>query len=160
MRIFSVQLFTAKMLFALAVFTTAAESSSHKPFVMSTNSAKLRVVDGDSINYGRHHFRLCGIQSPERKMFYYHQATNLLRGFIERGRLTAHVVDIDKYGRKVAVFYANNNRESVNEKMVKAGGAKHYKRFSHNCSKFISPRLFDILEKRARRGRLGLWRRH
>ncbi len=52
----------------------------------------------------------------------------------------AHVVDIDKYDRKVVVTFIKGEKESLNEKMVKRGTAWPFRRYSAGCEPLIKIR--------------------
>lgn len=152
-----------RFLFRRAVFVFAIlfliDGAAAKTYTLKTSSSKFRVVDGDSVNYGKLKFRLCGIQAPEYDMPRYDYATQMLKRLLGQGLVLAHVVDIDKYKRKVVVMFTGGHI-SVNEKMVQLGGAKHYKRFSANCEPLIAITRFNAAEKRARRHRHGIWKGH
>ena len=124
---------------------------------LNASSPGFHVVDGDSVNYGKLRFRLCGIQAPERNKPGYDESTAMLKSFLGTELITAHVVDIDKYSRAVVVLYETGETQSANERMVFKGGAKHYKRFSKNCTKFIPRKTFFAAEKEAREKKLGIW---
>ena len=83
----------------------------------------------------------------------------MLKQLLGRGKITAHVVDIDKYKRKVAVMYAGGGSVSVNETMVRLGGAWHFRRFSPTCAAHVSPAKFNAAENYAKKKKLGIWRR-
>ncbi len=46
---------------------------------------------------------------------------NLRELLKQRENIVVHVVDIDKYDRKVVVTFIKGKKESLNEKMVKRG---------------------------------------
>ena len=143
------------------VFAAANDAAAKKTHSFNASSSKFYIVDGDTVHYGKLKFRLCGIQSPEKYAPRpYKMATRMLQTIIGKKRIRAHVVAIDKYNRKVAVLYAGgDNVVSVNEKMVRQGGAKHYRRFSENCIPHVRPAQFDAAEKIARKKRRGIWKR-
>lgn len=143
---------------ACAVLMSAPVAAA-KEYALRAVSSKFYVVDGDSVNYGKLKFRLCGIQAPERSHPLYRQTTLMLKNLFGRKRISAHVRDIDKYKRKVVVMFAAGEKVSVNEKMVRLGGARHYRRFSKNCAPYVYPAQFAAAEKRAKKRRLGIWAR-
>ncbi|MBE8158744.1 MAG: thermonuclease family protein, partial [Betaproteobacteria bacterium] len=106
---------------------------------------------------GRLKFRMCGIQAPERFRPFYDDAGRMLKQLFGRKTIAVYVVDIDKYKRKVAVMFAAGEAVSINEKMVRYGGAKHYKRFSQNCAAYVSPARFVAAEKSAKKQKRGIW---
>ena len=158
------------MLLAMTAGAAAAEKLERAEIIVLNPAAKkFHVVDGDSVRYGRVHFRLCGIQAPERGHRLYGWTTAMLRNLLgRREKISAHITDIDKYGRKVAVMFVGDvNAEekssaankSVNEKMVEAGAAYHFRRYSANCLPLTSPRRFAAAQSKAKKSARGLWRR-
>ena len=158
------------MLLAMTAGAAAAEKLERAEIIVLNPAAKkFHVVDGDSVRYGRVHFRLCGIQAPERGHRLYKWTTAMLRNLLgRREKISAHITDIDKYGRKVAVMFVGDvNAEeksseiktSVNEKMVEAGAAYHFRRYSANCLPLTSPRRFAAAQSKAKKSARGLWRR-
>ncbi len=69
-----------------------------------------------------------------------------------------HVVDIDKYDRKVVVTFIKGKKESLNEKMVKRGVAWHFLRYFVGCEPLIKIRDLNKADKHARRQEIGVWR--
>ena len=158
------------MLLAMTAGAAAAETLERAEIIMLNPAAKkFHVVDGDSVRYGRVHFRLCGIQAPERGHRLYGWTTAMLRSLLgQREKISAHITDIDKYGRKVAVMFvgdvnaegkSSETKTSVNEKMVEAGAAYHFRRYSANCLPLTSPRRFAAAQSKAKKSARGLWRR-
>ena len=158
------------MLLAMTAGAAAAETLERAEIIVLNPAAKkFHVVDGDSVRYGRVHFRLCGIQAPERGHRLYKWTTAMLRSLLgRREKISAHITDIDKYGRKVAVMFVGDvnaeekssaAKKSVNEKMVEAGAAYHFRRYSANCLPLTSPRRFAAAQSKAKKSARGLWRR-
>ena len=158
------------MLLAMTAGAAAAETLERAEIIVLNPAAKkFHVVDGDSVRYGRVHFRLCGIQAPERGHRLYKWTTAMLRNLLgQREKISAHITDIDKYGRKVAVMFvgdvnaegkSSETKTSVNEKMVEAGAAYHFRRYSANCLPLTSPRRFAAAQSKAKKSARGLWRR-
>ena len=158
------------MLLAITAGAATAERLERAEIIVLNPAAKkFHVVDGDSVRYGRVHFRLCGIQAPERGHRLYKWTTAMLRNLLgRREKISAHITDIDKYGRKVAVMFVGDvnaegkfseTKTSVNEKMVEAGAAYHFRRYSANCLPLTSPRRFAAAQSKAKKSARGLWRR-
>ena len=65
-------------------------------------------------------------------------------------------MDRDKYNRTVAevLFDTPNGEQSVQEEMLKAGMAYHYKQFSGNCH---NSDVFETAEDIGRSQKLGVW---
>ncbi len=70
----------------------------------------------------------------------------------------AHVVDIDKYDRKVVVTFIKGKKESLNEKMVKHGVAWYFRRYFAVCEPLIKIRDLNKAEKHAHRQEIRVWR--
>ena len=158
------------LLMMMTTGATVAEGLERAEIIVLNPAAKkFHVVDGDSVRYGRVHFRLCGIQAPERGHRLYKWTTAMLRNLLgRREKISAHITDIDKYGRKVAVMFvgdvnaegkSSETKTSVNEKMVEAGAAYHFRRYSANCLPLTSPRRFAAAQSKAKKSARGLWRR-
>lgn len=147
--------------FVLAVVPFLINGAAAKTYTFNASSPKFYVVDGDTVHYGKLKIRLCGIQAPEKSAPRpYKLTTKMLRRIVGREKIRAHVVAIDKYKRKVAVLFAGgDDAVSVNEKMVRRGGAKHYRRFSESCEPLIPRARLDAAEERARKKHLGIWKR-
>jgi len=59
-------------------------------------------------------------------------------------------MDTDRYGRTVGVVYTLPDSANLNEALLKAGLAWHYKYYDHNPN-------WSGLEEEARSKKLGLW---
>jgi endonuclease YncB( thermonuclease family) len=76
-----------------------------------------RVVDGDTIAFGKVRVRLFGIDAPERSASGGKAATEYLRGTIT-GAVMCAVVDSDRYGRPVAL--CRSGGVDLSEAMLRA----------------------------------------
>ena len=92
--------------------------------------------------------RLHGIDCPERNQPFSLAAKNKLADLIFSKQIKFIRMDIDRYGRTVAMVFINH--ENVNESMLWAGLAWHFKRYDQNPA-------WDALERAAARKRTGLW---
>lgn len=138
----------------LAVFFLAA---------FAEPASSVRVMDGDTVKVGTTTVRLYGIDAPEKKQD---------GGLASKARLE-HLVascasmriearDIDRYGRTVGVITCQGRKASLNEAMVLAGAAWHYRAYA-SCS--TSERLkggsidcaIASAEASARKKRIGIW---
>ena len=90
------------------------------------------VIDGDSLrvrerrrNGQELEVRLFAIDAPELGQRYSARARNYLVR-LAQGRLFLDVVDVDQYGRAIAVAYRRSPQDSINLAMVRAGWARYY----------------------------------
>lgn len=121
------------------------------------------VYDGDTFRVkcdGREQkIRLCGIDAPEAKQPLGIESRDYLRSLIAKASNKVIVVEMDrdKYNRTVAevLFDTPEGERSVQEEMLKAGMAYHYKQFSDNCH---NRDVFDTAEDIGRSQKLGVWR--
>jgi len=121
------------------------------------------IYDGDTFRVkcdGREEkIRLCGIDAPELKQPPGIEARNYLRGILAKaqGRVIVIEMDRDKYGRTVAevLFDTPEGEQSVQEEMLKAGMAYHYKQYSGNCH---NRDVFDAAEEIGRSQQRGVWK--
>src|SRR5262245_11820730 len=114
-----------------------------------------RVFDGDSFilsaaNGAKVEVRLAGIDAPEKNQPYADTARAALRGLILDRNLRLEVLDVDRYGRKVARAYREPDGMEVNAELIRRGHAWVYRRRAYD------PALYD-LERAARDRKLGLW---
>lgn len=120
------------------------------------SSAKVKVIDGDSIVVGGKEVRMEGIDAPE-----YHQncfdakgetyacgveAYEYLRKQVKGKKVRCEPMEIDRYKRVVAVCFANDI--NLNAQMVKSGHAVAYDRYDDT---------YVPLEKEAMRNKRGIW---
>lgn len=116
----------------------------------------IRVVDGDTIyiqtDKGQVKIRLSGIDCPEREQPYGDKATEFAYEMVMDKTITAiaNLADVyDRYGRFLGNVIMEDGK-SLNEELVAAGLAWHYKYYSND------PVLAE-LEVKAQEGKLGLW---
>lgn len=120
------------------------------------------VYDGDTfrVRCGNREqkIRLCGIDAPEAKQPLGIEARNYLRSLVARakGQVIVMEMDRDKYGRSVAevLLESPSGEQSVQEEMLKAGMAYHYKQYSSNCH---NRDVFDTAEEMGRSQQRGVW---
>lgn len=125
-------------------------------FTGAAVSAKVKVIDGDSILLNEREIRLSGIDAPEYHQFCYDAANKAyhcgddsfkaLQKMINE-RLECKTITVDRYKRDVAVCYVDG--EDINRKMILSGWAVSYNRYSHE---------YDDAEKEAQRNKRGIWR--
>jgi micrococcal nuclease len=92
--------------------------------------------------------RLHGIDCPEKAQDFGQVAKTFLSNLIYNKTVRVKITDIDRYGRTIGLVMIDSI--NVNEELLKAGLAWHYKRYDKN-PKWAS------LEVEARHSRKGLW---
>lgn len=120
------------------------------------------VYDGDTFRVkcsGREQkIRLCGIDAPEAKQPLGIASRDYLRSLVAKAsnRVIVIEMDRDRYGRTVAevLFDTPEGEQSIQEEMLKAGFAYHYKQYSGNCH---NRDVFDTAEDIGRSQKLGVW---
>ena len=138
-------------------YSGSAENLDSAPATVSAKNKitgkAAKIIDGDTFDLlladrTIRRIRLFGIDCPERAQAYYQVAKDELGTLLRNASLTIDIRDIDRYGRTVGIVQAN--QKNVNEAMLSAGFAWHYRRYDNNPE-------WSLLEKAARRQSLGLW---
>ena len=93
--------------------------------------------------------RLHGIDCPEKGQDFGTAARQKLSSLVFGKMVRIEKKDTDRYGRTIGIVYADGAM-SVNEQMLQAGLAWHYKQYDQNPA-------WARLEQAARRNRAGLW---
>jgi len=137
---------------ALLLFTLAFQARAGSPDFSGVVS---RIFDGDSFLVRNAEgkdidVRLIDIDAPEKNQPYGDQARAALIKLIGSRRVFVHVIDIDKYQRKLARVYREPDRIDVARAMVHDGHVWVYRRTVRDES-------LVALEESARADRLGLW---
>lgn len=113
----------------------------------------VRVADGDTFTLlvagQQHRIRLHGIDCPEKGQPYNRVATRLTKDLLASGTVKVQQMDIDRYGRVVGVVLINDTI-NLNERLLEAGLAWHYKSYDGNPA-------WAELESNARSAKRGLW---
>jgi endonuclease YncB( thermonuclease family) len=111
------------------------------------------VSDGDTItilhdDYSQEKIRLFGIDCPEKSQAFGQRAKQFTSSQVYGKVVTIRRMAEDRYGRTVAwVFVGKTN---VNEELVKAGYAWHFRKYSNDLE-------LQRLEDDARNAKRGLW---
>lgn len=112
----------------------------------------VRVFDGDTVEVLRDQvplrIRLEGIDCPERAQAWSRKATELTTRLAAGKTATIRVLDVDRYGRKVARLVVGGRDLSL--ELLRAGLAWHYAWFNHEDA-------LARLESEARAARRGIW---
>ena len=139
-----------RLLFILVLIFVAAGAKSQQL------NGHVSVIDGDTLKMDKHWIRLHGIDAPEsrqecqNKLSQTYQcgqiATQRLIEMINGQKVSCEVKDTDRYGRAVAVCFAQ--RVNLNERLVLEGLVVAYQKYSND---------FLTAEKVAKSNALGLW---
>ena len=134
------------------VLMAQAEAKDLAPW----SSAKVKVIDGDSIVVGGKEVRMEGIDAPE-----YHQdcfdakgeayacgvkAYEYLNQKVKGKKVRCEPIEIDRYKRVVAVCFAGG--ANLNAEMVNSGNAVAYDRYDD---------AYVPLEQEAKQNKRGIW---
>lgn len=114
------------------------------------------VSDGDTItviqaNKKQVKIRVYGIDTPEMSQDFGKRAKKFTSGMVYRKNITAIPMDMDKYGRTVALVYVDG--KCLNEMLIENGYAWVYTKY---C-KDDSCKLWKLKEQVARNNNMGLW---
>lgn len=112
------------------------------------------LADGDTFTVlvGGHRqvkVRLHGVDCPERRQDFGSRAQQFTSSLIAGKVVRVQVKNKDRYGRTIGIVQLDNNRV-LNEELLKAGMAWHYKRYDQS-------REWAKLELQARTQKKGLW---
>lgn len=137
-----------RLLAATAFLLTALSASAYRITGIVTF-----IKDGDTIeilsNNRPYRIRLNGIDCPEKKQAFGNRAKQYTSELCYRKLVTANITDTDRYGRYIADVKLPSGRV-LNEELLKAGLAWHYKLYSQ------SKKLAE-LERISRKAKRGLW---
>jgi endonuclease YncB( thermonuclease family) len=120
-----------QIVLAIAVLLSAPATA------LAATSGPARVIDGDTIDVSGQRIRLHGIDTPEVEQSCQRggvswlcgaEATKTLKGLIRGSDVSCSERDQDRYGRIVAVCYANGR--DLNAAMVLLGLALAYRKYS------------------------------
>ena len=119
----------------------------------------VKVSDGDTLNVQKVEngkfvgeivkIRMFGIDAPEKTQDYGNESKQALEKLISGKTLEIEEKNRDRYGRTVAVVYADG--KNVNEEMVKAGNAWWYQEYDKNDTRM------QAYQENAKKNKLGLF---
>ena len=120
---------------------------------MAITGRVLEVYDGDTITVlsGQNKFRvrLFGIDAPEVLQEYGIQARDRLRELILGQVVTVEVLNVDQYGRAVAII--RKDLQEVNTEMVRSGAAWHYVQYAAGENDLANA------QQEAKKAQAGIW---
>jgi endonuclease YncB( thermonuclease family) len=115
----------------------------------------VKVRDGDSllleVAKKKVEVRLFGIDAPELNQPGGKSARDFLAGLVVGKKVTIKKMDMDRYGRVVALLYTTPH-ESLNERLLAGGYAWWYRKTANHYGNFESA------YKKAKASKLGIWR--
>ena len=159
------------LIFSVLICTSCTPSPA---FAYTLQGTVVYVYDGDTILLkeadhdhgvtsaleGRHRVRLASIDAPEKDQPYGIESTLLLRKLLQNNTVLANIIDIDKYGRKIAYVHINDHlhcplgNSDISSLMLANGAAWHYKAFDKTSAQYD---MHYALEQQARANKRGLW---
>ena len=114
------------------------------------------VLDGDSLREGQTEIRLYGIDAPEYRQSCFDsshvsyacgkRAADELRQLVRGAEVTCKRLDVDRYGRSVAV--CKTGKSEINRAMVESGWAVAFVQYGFD---------YVAVEAAARKEKRGLW---
>ena len=136
---------------AILIFQTL---SSDVVGIMDGDTIELRMISNDpraKARVGKNlRIRLAHVDCPERGMPFYKNAKRFTSDKCYRKTVKIiHRNEYDRYGRLVGEVILPDGT-NLNQELVKAGMAIHYKKYS-------SSSLYSILEIKARLKKIGIW---
>ena len=121
----------------------------------------VKVSDGDTLNVQKVEngkfvgeivrIRMYGMDAPEKTQDYGSESRQALEKLVTGKNLSVEVKNKDRYGRTVAIIYANG--KNVNEEMVKTGNAWWYQEYAKKDTQF------EKYQENAKQKKLGLFSR-
>jgi endonuclease YncB( thermonuclease family) len=140
-------------IFLLAACQQTATQQEQATTAEEAGYQVIAIKDGDTIEILKDgkpvRIRLYGIDAPEKNQDFGTRAQQYTSSLVFGKLVELEEKGSDRYGRVVGIIYLPDGR-SLNEELVSAGFAWHYKAYSKD------PKLAD-LEAGARLARRGLW---
>jgi micrococcal nuclease len=86
-----------------------------------------RVIDGDTVvDTNNIHYRMLGINTPERGEKYYNEAKNYTAGLVMNKTIKIERKGKDLYDRDLAYLFSEDGNTNINLELIKAGYANAY----------------------------------
>lgn len=113
------------------------------------------VLDGDTFilltaSNRQVRIRLHGIDCPEKNQPFGQVAKKFASNAIFGKTVRVDSLDTDRYGRTIGMVWYDEPTKNLNEELLKAGVAWHYKRYDQNPK-------WAKLEQDAKDAKIGLW---
>lgn len=139
----------------IAVIVALTGGESYRSFVdgvpvgEEVSGIVLHVADGDTLRLNGIKIRLWGVNAPEVDQAGYEEAKQVLLNQTLLKQVSCVIRARDKYGRIVAQCY--RDKIDVGAEVIGSGWAHDYPRYSKG--------YYLAVEARAKKHRLGLWRK-
>ena len=126
----------------------------------SLSGEVVSVADGDTITLldadkKQYKLRLAYIDAPEKAMPFGQDAKTNLSNLVFKQKITAHIDDVDRYGRGVARI--SKAEQDINLAQVNAGMAWHYTVYAKKTQTKSDFSRYAEAHRRAQSQRIGLW---
>ncbi|MBM5571351.1 MULTISPECIES: thermonuclease family protein [Deefgea] len=154
---------SAIIVLALAAFTWWSQSQVSPGQLTKGSQIEGRVVgvaDGDTITIldadkKQYKLRLAYIDAPEKAMPFGQAAKSNLSDLVFEQQVTAHIDDVDRYGRGVARI--SKAEQDINLAQINAGLAWHYTTYAKKAQNRTSFQQYEAAQSKAQTQRSGLW---
>lgn len=154
---------SAIVVLAVAAFTWWNQSQVAPGQLAKGSQIEGRVVgvaDGDTVTVldadkKQYKLRLAYIDAPEKAMPFGQAAKSHLSDLVFEQQVTAHIDDVDRYGRGVARI--SKAEQDINLAQVNAGFAWHYATYAKKSQSRAQFKEYEEAQKLAQSNRSGLW---
>ena len=154
---------SAIIVLAIAAFTWWNQGQVSPGQITKGSQIEGRVVgvaDGDTITVldadkKQYKLRLAYIDAPEKAMPFGQAAKSNLSDLVFEQQVTAHIDDVDRYGRGVARI--SKAEQDINLAQVNAGFAWHYTTYAKKAQSRSSFQQYEDAQANAQTQRSGLW---
>lgn len=145
-----------RLFFLFVIVFAFSCATQNKESTAKLKGRVIAITDGDTFKLLTEEnkqlkIRLHGIDCPEKKQDFGQVAKQKLSDLIFDEYVTIEEKDVDRYGRTIAIVY-NQSGVCINEEMLKAGLAWHYKQYDDNKS-------WAAMQEQAKDAKLGVWSR-
>ncbi|QLG88392.1 thermonuclease family protein [Chitinibacter bivalviorum] len=157
------QRLSALIIVALAIWSWTNQTPS-APGAITANSTVtgevVSVADGDTITLldqdkKQYKLRLAYIDAPEKAMPFGQAAKQQLSELVYRQEVTAHIDEVDRYGRGVARI--EKDQRDINLAQLSAGYAWHYTQYARKSQSGADFAAYEAAQAAAQQQQKGLW---